>query len=162
MASLSQSRMGSGGGTGSSGKLHRMHPKKAALPRRGVSLQPRSRGTRTVTPCLAQHRHGTGTRRDSSSDACSDGAVHRRHFATFLSEPPLQVMATARANKAVSQAGRKLPWLGFQGSGGSYESYGNHITIRGKRKVMIMSRYRLRAFLWVGFVNKSSYGKGQM
>lgn len=143
------------------GKLHGMHPEKAALPRRGAFLQPGSCGACTGTPQHAQQKLGVGTSRDSSSDAGSDGAVYRRDFSTFLSEPPLPVTDTARANKAVSQAGRKLAWLGFQRSGGSYESYGNHITIRGKRKVVITSRYQLRALPWVGFVNKSSYGKVQ-
>lgn len=29
----------------------------------------------------------------------------------------------------------------------SYKNHGNHITIRGKRKVMIMSRYQLQPYL---------------
>jgi len=136
------------------GKWRRTCPEKVALPGRGVSLPPRSCGSRTVTP------HGAGTSRDSSGGARSDGAVGRQDFSTFLSEPPLTVTGTAGASKAVPQAGRKLPWLGFQGSGGgSYESCGNHTTIRGKRKVMITSRYQLRALPGAGLVNKSSLEK---
>lgn len=72
--------------------------------------------------------------------------------------PSLLVTDTARSLSLPS--GEKAALASFPGKWGSYKSCGNHTTIRGKRKVMLMSRDWLQASPWVGAGSDSKGAAG--